>query len=212
MTSRRAAWGLAMIGLAAPFPAAAQRLNATITRTTQGVSHIVAKDMAGLGYGSGYAAAQDNGCVIADMLLTVRGERAKFLGDGKVSVGFRDISNIDSDVYHRAIADLPALREAQAGTSADNRAITNGFRAGYNRYLRDHRQALAESCRSADWVRPMSADDSLLLINAAMTLISSAPLAQQIAAAAAPSAKAAETGAGFPMLADRISLGSNGWA
>lgn len=212
MTSHRAALGLAMIGLAAPFPAAAQRLDATITRTTQGVSHIVAKDMAGLGYGSGYAAAQDNGCIIADMLMTVRGERAKFLGDGKVSVGFRDISNIDSDFYHRAIADLPALREAQAGTSADNRAITDGFRSGYNRYLRDHRQELAESCRSADWVRPMTADDSLLLINAAMTLISSAPLAQQIAEAAAPSPKAAALGAGFPVLADRISPGSNGWA
>ncbi|MEN3745710.1 penicillin acylase family protein [Sphingomonas sp. HF-S3] len=212
MKLRRATVTFAALTLAGAVPAAAQRLDATLTRTTQGASHIVAKDMAGLGYGSGYAAAQDNGCVIADMLLTVRGERAKFLGEGSVSVGFRTIPNIESDFYHRSIADLPALRAAQAATSADNRAIIDGFRFGYNRYLRDHRQALAESCRDADWVRPMSADDSLLLVNAAMTLISSAALAQQIAGAAPPSPRAASLDAGFPVAADRIGLGSNGWA
>ncbi|NML07880.1 penicillin acylase family protein [Sphingomonas sp. G-3-2-10] len=194
-------------------PALAQRHSATITRTEQGIPHIVAKDMAGLGYGSGYAAAQDNGCVIADTLLTVRAERSKFLGkDATVNVGFSEVTNLESDLYHSAISDLPGLRAAQAKTSADNRAIIEGFRIGYNRYLRDHPEGFAAECRGSAWLRPMSGDDMLLMVNAAMTLISSAPLVKQIADAAPPGAKTAANDTGFPDAAKHIGLGSNGWA
>ena len=34
----------------------------------------------GLGYGLAYAYAQDNVCMFADSLLTVRGERSQFFG------------------------------------------------------------------------------------------------------------------------------------
>jgi acyl-homoserine-lactone acylase len=140
--------GQAIVALAVAFVpagsanAAAPHDTATITRTTEGVAHIVARDMRGLGYGAGYTAAEDNGCVIADALVTVRGERAQFFGRGRVTVGFNDIPNLESDFFHRAIGDVALLRRALAATSRDNRATLDGFGTGYNRYLRSTRRAL----------------------------------------------------------------------
>ncbi|MDF7776308.1 penicillin acylase family protein [Sphingomonas sp. AOB5] len=195
-------------------PALAQRYKATIVRTEQGVPHITARNMAGLGYGSGYAAAQDNGCVIADTLVSVRGERSKYFGATATTVvGFSDAPNLESDLYRAAIADLPALRAAQAKTSADNRAIMEGFRLGYNRYLRDHPEGFGPECRGKPWLKPISSDDMLLMVNSAMTLISSATMARQIATAAPPNApKTASNDLSFPDTAQNIGLGSNGWA
>ena len=45
--------------------------HATITRTAHGVPHITASNYANLGYGAGFAAAQDNFCDFADRMLTV---------------------------------------------------------------------------------------------------------------------------------------------
>lgn len=213
-TARRIAFAATALALLAAGPAPAKsRYSATITRTEQGIPHIVARDYGGLGYGSGYSAAQDNGCVIADTLVTVRGERSKFFGkDAKLTVGFGEVSALESDVYHRSIADIDAFRRAQAATSRDNREMFAGFVAGYNRFLRDHPDRFAESCRGAAWLRPMSADDGLLLLNAAMTLISSAPFARAYSGGP-PGQQAASVGkAGLPDMAQKAGMGSNGWA
>ncbi|MEI9850609.1 MAG: penicillin acylase family protein [Sphingomonas sp.] len=171
---------------AGPLPAAATpRYAATITRTAQGVPHVVARDMAGLGYGSGYAAAEDNGCIVADSLLTVRGERSLFLGaTARVTVGFNEIANLESDFFHRITGDLPQLRRAFARTSRDHRAVVDGFVAGYNRFLRETPSRFAASCRGAAWLRPMARDDALLLLLAGATQGSSAPLARYLSTAA----------------------------
>ena len=88
--------------------AASPRFTAEIRRTAFGVPHIKAEDMGGIGYGYGYASAQDNVCEIADRLLTVSGERAKFLGPGD------NDANVVSDLYHRRIAQHPHTRGACA--------------------------------------------------------------------------------------------------
>src|SRR5919197_5877448 len=66
--------------VAAPSQLAAGSLHATIRRTSHGIPHIVADDYAGLGFGYGYALAQDNICVLADIYVTVDGERSRFSG------------------------------------------------------------------------------------------------------------------------------------
>lgn len=207
----------AALAVTAATPAlAAPHYAATITRTAQGIPHIRAANMAGLGYGSGYTAAEDNGCVIAETIVTVRGQRSRWFGkDAKVNVGFSDIPNLESDFYHRTIGELPRLEAAFRATSADNRALLTGFVAGYNRYLRDRRQGFAASCRDAGWLQPMSHDDLLLLVNSAMTQASSAPLAGLVAGAQPPAPAAAAldaTDLRLPRAPDDAALGSNGWA
>jgi hypothetical protein len=48
-----------------------QGLEASITRTTYGIPHITAKNWKGIGYGVGYAYAQDNLCMLAEDFATV---------------------------------------------------------------------------------------------------------------------------------------------
>src|SRR2546429_5242134 len=72
----------ALLALAwtAAAPALAADPQATIRRTDHGIPHILANDFAGLGFGYGYAFAQDNICTMADDYVTVRGERSRFFG------------------------------------------------------------------------------------------------------------------------------------
>ena len=55
----------------------------TIRRDGHGVPHIVAGDFGSLGYGEGYAFAQDHACTLADQVLRARGERARLLVSGQ---------------------------------------------------------------------------------------------------------------------------------
>src|SRR4051812_5081338 len=59
---------------APPPVATASRINVELARTTYGVPHVRANDFRSLGYGLAYAYAQDNLCMFADSMVTVRGE------------------------------------------------------------------------------------------------------------------------------------------
>lgn len=70
---------------------------AEIRRTSFGVPHIVARDERGLGYGIGYAYAQDNLCLLANEVVTVNGERSRFFGPQALTLEQRE--NLASDVF-----------------------------------------------------------------------------------------------------------------
>ena len=54
--------------------------SAKIVRTTYGIPHITADDWGSLGFGQGYAYAQDNFCVLMKEVLRANGESARWLG------------------------------------------------------------------------------------------------------------------------------------
>ena len=58
---------------------------ASIMRTEYGVPHIVADDWGSLGFGQGYAFAQDRACTLIDQVIKVRGERSKWFGVNSTS-------------------------------------------------------------------------------------------------------------------------------
>src|SRR5258707_27746 len=71
-----------------------------IQRTAFGVAHIEAADFEALAYGVAYAHAQDNVCHTADHLLTIRGERSKFLGGtAQGLLGLRPLPNDQIDAF-----------------------------------------------------------------------------------------------------------------
>jgi acyl-homoserine-lactone acylase len=138
------------------------KFEAEIRRTAFGVPHIKAANMGGIGYGYGYASAQDNVCEIADRLLTVAGERAKYLGPGE------NDANITSDLYHRRmiasgrVEALLAGPEGSADTpSAEAKALAEGYAAGFNRYLRETGvdRISDPRCTGQPWVHEISALD-----------------------------------------------------
>jgi acyl-homoserine-lactone acylase len=80
-------------------PAGAYR--AQISRTSYGIPHVRAGNWGDLGFGAGYAYAEDNLCTLADEIVTVSGRRSRFFGPDGVTVASAKGSNrnLDSDFF-----------------------------------------------------------------------------------------------------------------
>lgn len=158
-----------------PPPATAARINVDVARTAHGVPHVRADDFRSLGYGLAYAYAQDNVCMFADAVLTVRGERALFFGaDARPrqrtgdeyggGSGFMDLNNEDSDFFFKGYLDIEQLRAGYASGARAPRDLLEGYVEGYNRYLKDAGSKLPAACANTKWVRPISLDDMMLVV------------------------------------------------
>lgn len=213
----RFALGLAACAMLLVAPAtgalAGKRYEASITRTTYGIPHITARDWRGVGYGVAYAYAEDNLCLLAEEFATIAGERSRHFGpEGKAVLGFQEVDNLSSDVFFRAMIDLPLLRERAATMSAAAQSLAEGYVAGYNRFLKDAgSQGIPAQCRGKPWVRAISMDDMLRLTEKQMLLASSLSLAPGIANAAPPGKAAPQVAQALPEPGE-LGFGSNGWA
>lgn len=80
--------GLSLVGLclAASASSLPAQMGADIRSTRFGVPHIRADNERGLGYGIGYAYAQDNLCLLANEITTVNGERSRYFGSDQLTV------------------------------------------------------------------------------------------------------------------------------
>lgn len=150
-------------------------VQAEIMRTTNGIAHVRALDFQGLGYGLAYAYAQDNVCMFADTLLTVRGERSRYFGPAARATGaangeygaaidYVNLNNIDSDFFFKGYLDPVQLRAGHAASSKEAQDVLAGYVIGYNRYLKDYVGRLPSACNSAPWIRPMTIDDMYLVL------------------------------------------------
>jgi acyl-homoserine-lactone acylase len=199
---------------------------ATIQRTANGVAHINAPDWETLAYGMAYAYAQDNLCLTAQHLVTVRGERSRhFGGAATAALGLRQLPNEQIDLFVAAHMDDAALAKTAAATSPRAQALTRGYVAGYNRYLADHAGRLPAACNGQPWVQPMTVAEyhrigELSAVQAGIGALADAMLGAQPPAAKAASATpridvaaAAELmrEAGVLQPEDR-GFGSNAWA
>lgn len=160
---------------APPLPQPKPQLAAEVTRTSFGIAHIRADNFKSLGYGLAYAYAQDNVCMFADSLLTVRGERSRFFGaelpatapkNGEYGAAsdFMDLKNEDSDFFFKGYLDTEQLRAGYASGSREANDLLAGYAAGYNRYLKDYAGKLPSACNNAAWVRPISVEDMYLVL------------------------------------------------
>lgn len=151
------------------------QFSADITRTTHGIVHVKAADFRSLGYGLAYAYAQDNLCMFADSLLTVRGERSLYFGgearatarkgdEYGAASGFMDLKNEDSDFFFKGYLDVDQLRAGYTAGAKEPRDLLEGYVAGYNRYLKDNAGNYPAACKDAKWVKPMTVEDMYLVL------------------------------------------------
>jgi acyl-homoserine-lactone acylase len=200
------------------------RYSAEIRRTAYGIPHIQADDYGSLGYGYGYAFAQDNLCVMADRVATLRGERSRYFGPtADPNDPFADeedaTTNLTSDVYYRGLEQSGVVRRLLArppplGPTAELRELVDGYVAGYNRYLRDTGVAHLPdpTCRGKAWVGPISALDVWNGIYDLNALEGAGQFREAIASASPAGGEAAPEQA-QTLPADRPDgTGSNGWA
>lgn len=161
---------------------------ATIRRTSMGVPHIQADDFGGAGYGAGYAFAEDNLCILAEELVTSRGERAKFFGEKSYDLGQTSASsNIASDAVYRMLASKERITKYRDAQPDEVKATMRGFAAGVSRYVREIKAGQAagrhQACRNEPWVREITDEDLYARVIKLALLASSAGFINGIAAA-----------------------------
>ena len=132
-------------------PQSAVGFEATVHRTEGGIPHIVANDFGSLGFGTGYANAEDNFCITAKNILALRGELSASFGPGD--------GNLDRDIFQSfmvesGVFDVPVSPELEY--------VFEGFAAGFNHYLRTTGvdNLPDPECRGEEWIRPMRAEDA----------------------------------------------------
>lgn len=141
------------------------RLSAVIRYTEHGIPHIVGRDYAQLGFGTGWAQAADQVCVLADGFVTVAGERSRWFGpdaapDGSLSSA---TGNLSSDLYFKGVRESGTVERllaapAPAGPSKDVKELMRGWAAGYNAWLAQNK-VTDPACGGAAWVRPVTTAD-----------------------------------------------------
>ncbi|GGX35151.1 penicillin acylase family protein [Streptomyces lomondensis] len=140
-------------------------LSAVIRYTEYGIPHILAKDYADLGFGTGWAQAADEVCTLADGFVTLRGERSRYFGADAAAGGELSAAgtNLASDLYFRGVRQARTVEKllaepAPVGPSREVREMMRGWAAGYNAWLKQ-RKITDPGCAGASWVRPVTEFD-----------------------------------------------------
>lgn len=152
---------------------------ATIARDDRGVAHITGADWGSVGFGQGYALAEDRACTLLDQIVKVRGERSEYFGAGE------NDENVNSDFAYRHLGlweDAPTrwgTQSERVGTAID------GYVAGVNAAL-ESGDADDSWCAGEPWVAPITTQDLYAYISDILLLASSRNLIQEIGAAQPP--------------------------
>ncbi len=170
---------------------AAGKFSVRVRRTENGVPHIQADDFGSLGYGYGYTFSDDNLCVLAEEILTSRGQRAKYFGDVAYDLGNSSASsNVSSDAYFRMVFTKEVADKYRASQTEELRSLVAGYAAGVSRYVRElkagEHPGRHQACRNEAWVREIDDEDLYLRFYKLNLIASSAGFINGFAAAVPP--------------------------
>lgn len=149
----RRAWPIVcLIGAVMPLPAvradtADDELakQVTIRRDQFGVPHLLGQTEEAAYFGQGYACAEDHVLVMARLFLRGRGEEAAQFGEAFV----------EGDFAIKQLRLWEGAREGYARMAPWVQRLLDAYAAGYNRYVKKHRDKLPE------WVKPVTGIDVL---------------------------------------------------
>ena len=183
------------LSLAANARSQPEQASADIRRTSFGVPHIRADNERGLGYGIGYAYAQDNLCLLANEITTVNGERSRYFGPDQFTVEERE--NLVSDLFFNWLNTPQAVEGFWQAQTPAVRDLIEGYVSGFNRSLTERRaQGLPQQCQG-DWVREITAQDLVKLTRRLLVEGGVGQFAEALAGATPP--KAVTQVAGDPL-------------
>ncbi|WP_158253651.1 penicillin acylase family protein [Chromobacterium alticapitis] len=182
---------IAMLAIAClqPGACAATAYQALVQRTSYGIPHITASNERNLGYGAGYAYAQDNFCLLAEEIATARGQRSRYFGTAGsyASPDGGQIPNTASDFYYAYLNEHRSVLGSYSRQSSEVKNLIEGYAAGVNRYLRETGAGkLPATCRNQPWARPLEAQDLIRLMRRYAVTASGAQYITALQAAAPP--------------------------
>lgn len=198
----------------------------SLTRSSEGMAIINAPSMAGASAGLGYAYAQDNFCLLQDYLLTVNGDRSKFLGPDATNltqVAHVPSKNLETDFFYKSYIEGKQVDALYDKADRDTQDMIAGYVAGVNRYMTETpADKIDATCSGKPWLRQMTLTDARKILVDKAILASGGNFIEPIAQAKPPAAAtttAAQTVAVPSASSDLASLGlprvplaSNGWA
>jgi acyl-homoserine-lactone acylase len=181
---------------------------ATIRRTKDDVAHITAADLGGVFFGQGWASAEDRACDLADQVLKVKGEKAKWLGPG-------DDTNptkwVDADFAWRAIGIDKLARADYPNAPQKVRDQFEAFAAGWSAAVR--KEGVPGWCKGQPWVTPLTGIDVYAYARSIALNASSSRLTAYLGKASPPAAPGSPTTSEQSLAAmDEPAEASNGWA
>ncbi|MBV6822990.1 acylase [Pseudomonas sp. PD9R] len=192
------------LSLAANARSTPEQASADIRRTSFGVPHIRAENERGLGYGIGYAYAQDNLCLLANEIVTVNGQRSRFFGPDQFTVEERE--NLVSDLFFNWLNTPQAVAGFWQAQTPEVRELIDGYVAGFNRSLTERRAGgLPPQCQG-EWVRDITSMDLVKLTRRLLVEGGIGQFAEALAGATPPAAVAGVEGqqASFQVAASRM--------
>src|SRR5437764_9861837 len=144
--------------------------SAVIRRSAYGIPHIIGRNWEDVGFGYGYAFAQDDICPMAEDYVTVRAQRARWFGPNGTYAqrgNGTTPNNLNSDFFYQRVIDkhiVEKLRDQKPPNGAEpavHQAV-KGYVEGYNLYLRRTgvRRLPGASCRGKPWVTPIKEIDA----------------------------------------------------
>jgi acyl-homoserine-lactone acylase len=185
---------------------------ATIRRTSAGVPHITADTSADLAFGQGWASGEDRACDLADQVVKVRGERARWFGAGE------DDANVDSDIAWKTIGIFERASADWEDASEGVVELITAFTAGWNAQLAEvGSDGLPGWCASEEWVRPLEPVEVYAYARSIALQASSGAISDFIASARPPGGAPTATTSADEAAAGSIvpkpeHIGSNAWA
>jgi acyl-homoserine-lactone acylase len=129
---------------------------ADIKRTQYGIPHITANDWGSLGFGYGFAFAQDNYCTLLRGIIAARGESARWFGEAG--------GDVESDfIYTLLNGDEARIRREWIDVQPQYvQRLVKGYADGLNHYVDVTGIGnLPRDCRNARWVSAITDVDIL---------------------------------------------------
>ncbi len=162
---------------------------ATIRRTEGGVPHITAADVASAAFGQGWASGEDRACDLADQVVKIEGQRAKWFGRGE------DDANVKSDLAWRAIGIRDLAGDDWETVDDEVRRMMTAYTDGWNAHL-EHVGVddLPGWCRGEEWVEPLEPVQVYAYARSIALQASSGALVRMIGSAQPPGAEPPTSG------------------
>jgi acyl-homoserine-lactone acylase len=162
------------------------RYEATIRRDAAGVAHITGATLADATFGQGWASGEDRACDLADQIIEVTSQRARWFGPGD------DDANIRSDVSWKAIGVVDVAKADWETAEDDVRALMTAYADGWNAQLEAvGADGIDDWCAGEPWVQPVEALDIYTYARSIALLASSGAVSSMLATAAPPETTAA---------------------
>lgn len=194
----------------AVMPITENQYSASIVRTRDGIPHIYADTLSGIGFGNGYAQAQDNVCLIADRYVHIRGERSKYFGADLNEKN--DGLNFYSDYVAKTLHDHGQAQARFEQLSENSQQLIEGYVRGYNKYLLQVKQTKTGTCIDEPWVKSISTADVLGYLNSISIFAGAEGWGEELVSAAPPSNESKFAVNMRPNEKKAPVLGSNAWA